>query len=136
MASVLANIEDAFPASDNDLDKELSRVLVYLNAPTVVQKTLALMEKQYGEDPLAAAELVNGDAVASVFDWRDSDSGSDATGTRAARSDDGLRPFRSTLQPALAALWYYAFATRCRFKFCGAVTAIGDRFGGFVGQAF
>ena len=72
MASVLANIEDAFPASDNDLDKELSRVLVYLNAPTVVQKTLELMEKQYGADLLATAELLKrnpgyGNTIASMI---------------------------------------------------------------------
>ncbi|MFC1757213.1 c-type cytochrome [Planctomycetota bacterium] len=71
-ASVLANIEESFPASDNDLDKELSRVLVYLNAPTVVQKTLALMEQEYISDPLATAALLErnpgyGNTIASMI---------------------------------------------------------------------
>ncbi|MCA9211591.1 MAG: c-type cytochrome [Planctomycetales bacterium] len=57
-SKVLDNIEAEFPSGDNDLDKELSRVLVYLNAPTVVQKTLALMEKDYVTDALATSQLL------------------------------------------------------------------------------
>ena len=71
-ASVLACIEHEFPAADNDLDRELSRLLVYLNAPTVVQKTLALMENDYDTNPLAAADLLErnpgyGKTIASMI---------------------------------------------------------------------
>jgi putative heme-binding domain-containing protein len=46
---VLAQLDDKFPAKDALLNNELSRVLVYLDSPTVITKTLALMQQDQGE---------------------------------------------------------------------------------------
>ncbi|WP_367871433.1 family 16 glycoside hydrolase [Luteolibacter sp. Populi] len=43
-AAVLAKINAAFPADDADLDRELCRVLSYLQAPGIVGRTLSLMD--------------------------------------------------------------------------------------------
>ncbi|GEO06045.1 hypothetical protein AAE02nite_37090 [Adhaeribacter aerolatus] len=40
---VIAYLDSKFPAPTNNLNRDLSKVLVYLGAPTAVQKTLALM---------------------------------------------------------------------------------------------
>lgn len=42
--AVLAKIDAAFPASDADLNRELCRMLCYLQAPGVVGRTLTLMD--------------------------------------------------------------------------------------------
>jgi len=42
--TVLAKIDARFPANDRDLDRELCRMLSYLQAPGVVGRTLALMD--------------------------------------------------------------------------------------------
>lgn len=42
--AVIAQIDPSFPAQDEALDTELCRVLSYLDAPTVVGKTIALMK--------------------------------------------------------------------------------------------
>lgn len=42
-AAVLAKIDAAFPSNDADLDRELCRMLSYLQAPGIVGRTLALM---------------------------------------------------------------------------------------------
>ena len=41
--AVLKHLDDQFPAKDDELDRELCRVLCYLRSPTVVGKTLKLM---------------------------------------------------------------------------------------------
>jgi len=41
---VIAYLDDKFPANDNLLDRELAVLLVHLDAPTAVEKTLALLE--------------------------------------------------------------------------------------------
>ncbi len=42
--AIIANIDPSYPASDEALDTELCRVLSYLDAPTVVSKTIGLMK--------------------------------------------------------------------------------------------
>lgn len=42
--AVLAKIDSAFPSSQADLDRELCRMLSYLQAPGIVGRTLALMD--------------------------------------------------------------------------------------------
>ena len=42
--AVIAKIDKGFPSNDRDLDRELCRMLSYLQAPGVVGRTLALME--------------------------------------------------------------------------------------------
>jgi putative heme-binding domain-containing protein len=42
--AVLAKIDSAFPSNQNDLDRELCRMLSYLQAPGIVGRTLALMD--------------------------------------------------------------------------------------------
>ena len=44
-APVLAQLDKAFPTGDNRLDRDLSQLLAYVNSPTVIDKTLALMKK-------------------------------------------------------------------------------------------
>ncbi len=43
--TVLARIDKAFPTGDDRLDRDLSQLLAYLNSPTVIDKTLVLMNK-------------------------------------------------------------------------------------------
>jgi putative heme-binding domain-containing protein len=42
---VLAQLDKAFPTGESRLDRDLSQLLAYLNSPTVIDKTLALMKK-------------------------------------------------------------------------------------------
>jgi putative heme-binding domain-containing protein len=49
-AKVLAKINDKFPSGDPMLDRELCRLLAYLNAPGVVARTLNLMDAS-GPEP-------------------------------------------------------------------------------------
>jgi putative heme-binding domain-containing protein len=49
VSHVLAQLDDKFPAKDALLNNELSRVLVYLDSPTVITKTLALMQQDQAE---------------------------------------------------------------------------------------
>ncbi|MCA9116526.1 MAG: c-type cytochrome [Planctomycetaceae bacterium] len=58
-AAELARKLDAFyPAKSDDLNRELSRVLVYLNSPTVITKTLKLMEQPYERSTDELSELL------------------------------------------------------------------------------
>ena len=43
--AVLAQLDKAFPVGDIRLDRDLSQLLAYVNSPTVIDKTLALMKK-------------------------------------------------------------------------------------------
>ena len=43
--TVLSRIDKAFPSGDNRIDRDLSQLLAYLNSPTVIDKTLVLMNK-------------------------------------------------------------------------------------------
>ncbi len=56
----IARLNDYFPAPDDDLrvNHELARVLVFLNAPGIVQRCLALMEREYPDQPERTAELL------------------------------------------------------------------------------
>ena len=56
--TILTQIEGLYPSNDMQLDRELSRVLVYLNAPTVVQKTLTLMDQKYDNNLESASDLL------------------------------------------------------------------------------
>lgn len=57
-ARIAKRLDPFYPAESDDLNRELSRVLVYLNSPTVITKTLALMEKEYEQSPEVTAELL------------------------------------------------------------------------------
>ena len=46
-AKIVGELNPSFPGKDHDVNQELARVLVYLNAPGVVQKSLALMDESY-----------------------------------------------------------------------------------------
>ena len=52
---ILSQLAGYFPSRDNALDRELSRLLVYLDSPTVIAKTLSLMKQ---ESPRSAGDLV------------------------------------------------------------------------------
>ena len=52
---ILSQLAGYFPSRDNALDRELSRLLVYLDSPTVIAKTLSLMKR---ESPRSAGDLV------------------------------------------------------------------------------
>jgi putative heme-binding domain-containing protein len=56
--AIARSLDPHYPSGDMYLDRELSRVLVYLNSPTVITKTLALMEKEYEVDHDVTAELL------------------------------------------------------------------------------
>lgn len=50
-ADYVARLDSSYPSGDRRLDRELCQVLVYLNSPTVVAKTVALMNQEpYRED--------------------------------------------------------------------------------------
>ncbi|MDZ4697999.1 MAG: c-type cytochrome [Deltaproteobacteria bacterium] len=49
-SAVIAQVDKYFPSNDKQVDAELSRMLAYLNAPSVVEKTIALMESAEKED--------------------------------------------------------------------------------------
>jgi len=55
---VVAQLDDKFPASEIDLDRELVSLLVYLNSPTIAGKTLKLM---------AADEVTAGEKVSDLL---------------------------------------------------------------------
>jgi putative heme-binding domain-containing protein len=44
-SQLAAYLDGNFPANNNNLDRELSKLLVYLDAPGAVEKTLALLDK-------------------------------------------------------------------------------------------
>jgi putative heme-binding domain-containing protein len=44
-SQLVAYLDGNFPANNNNLDRELSKLLVYLDAPAAVEKTLALLDK-------------------------------------------------------------------------------------------
>ncbi len=48
---IAARLTPHFPSDDSDVNRELARILVYLNAPGVVQKCLDLMAKTYSVQP-------------------------------------------------------------------------------------
>ena len=50
-AEIASALEEHFPSGDNELDRELSRVLVYLDSPVVINEALRLMaeESEAGE---------------------------------------------------------------------------------------
>mgnify|MGYP002844195256 CR=1 FL=1 len=44
-APILVQLDRFFPSKDNRINRDLSQLLAYLNSPTVIDKTLALMKK-------------------------------------------------------------------------------------------
>jgi putative heme-binding domain-containing protein len=58
-AAVTAQLDPAFPSENEELDRELANVLVYLNAPAVVQKSLELMARDYTLPPDATEALLS-----------------------------------------------------------------------------
>jgi putative heme-binding domain-containing protein len=51
-------LDPLYPSKSDAMNRELSRLLVYVNSPTVVDKTLELLEREYKPDPLATAALL------------------------------------------------------------------------------
>ncbi|WP_166820412.1 c-type cytochrome [Thalassoroseus pseudoceratinae] len=59
VASELANkLDPYFPSDDSDVNRELARLLVYLNSPTVITKTLKLMDKPFKPTAEQRADLL------------------------------------------------------------------------------
>ncbi|MCH7729322.1 MAG: c-type cytochrome, partial [Planctomycetes bacterium] len=57
-AAIAKKLDPYFPSTHNELNRELSRVLVYLNSPTVIGKTLELMAKKHEPSKEDIAELL------------------------------------------------------------------------------
>jgi putative heme-binding domain-containing protein len=60
---VIAYLNPKFPAATNELNRSLSKILVYLEAPKAVEKTLALLEKakddqNYQKTFIASSDLI------------------------------------------------------------------------------
>ncbi len=55
---IAARLEPFYPAATNNLNRELSRVLVYLNSSSVVEKTLELMSGEEKQDGFATTDLL------------------------------------------------------------------------------
>ena len=57
-AKLAKHLDPLYPAKSDPLNRELSRLLVYLNSPTVAGKTLTLLEKETKVEPWKIAELL------------------------------------------------------------------------------
>jgi len=55
---IVQRLSPHYPANNDALNRELSRVLVYLNAPTVISKTLKLMQRPAAATSLASSALL------------------------------------------------------------------------------
>ncbi|MDP6929487.1 MAG: DUF1080 domain-containing protein, partial [Planctomycetota bacterium] len=55
---IAADLDAIYPASNQPLNTELARILVYLNAPSVIEKTLALMKTNFVEIQPAWSSLI------------------------------------------------------------------------------
>jgi len=55
---IAQKLDPYYPAESDALNRELSRVLVYLNSPTVITKTLKLMKEAPEPSPQAMSELL------------------------------------------------------------------------------
>lgn len=58
-AALRGEIDDWFPSDDRELNRELCQVLVYLDSPTVVAKTVELMNQPPQRDDIDMGELLN-----------------------------------------------------------------------------
>ena len=56
--SVAMRLDEFYPATGDALNRELSTLLVYLNSPTVITKTIALMEKETEQSAEDMLELL------------------------------------------------------------------------------
>lgn len=61
-AEFLSRLDGAYPSGDRDLDRELCQVLVYLNSPTVVAKTVKLMKQEPYREDIDMGELLTRNA--------------------------------------------------------------------------
>src|SRR5690606_13027502 len=62
-ASLIALLDPAYPSSDNIIDRQLSKLLVHLDAPKVVEKTLAMLynakdDASYQETVTSSSDLI------------------------------------------------------------------------------
>jgi putative heme-binding domain-containing protein len=55
---IAARLDEFYPAASDGLNRELSRVLVYVNSPTVISKTLELMANPREQSPEFTADLI------------------------------------------------------------------------------
>lgn len=65
---ILEDIEQHFPSKDDNVNRELCRLLVYLKSPQVIEKTLALMDvkRKPNENDMAALLARNGGYGGSI----------------------------------------------------------------------
>lgn len=61
---IVANLSPHFPANDYEIDRELSRLLLYLEAPEATVKTVDLLEKVTAEKVVTHAEVLSKEATA------------------------------------------------------------------------
>jgi len=57
-SEIAERFDPHYPAGSDDLNRELSRLLVYLNSPTVITKTLKLLQQPDTRKPQDVAELL------------------------------------------------------------------------------
>ena len=57
-ATFSAALDSSFPSGNNDVDRELCQMLVYLNSPTVVSKAVALMKQERKLEDIDMADLL------------------------------------------------------------------------------
>lgn len=57
--AALQQLDDQFPASDRRVNRELCQMLVYLQSPTVVAKTVQLMQQEPVRDDIDLGDLLN-----------------------------------------------------------------------------
>lgn len=70
---VLKDLDAAFPSGNRNLDRELCQLLVYLDSPTVVAKTVKLMNQPPQREDIDMGELLNrnagyGKAIKAMID--------------------------------------------------------------------
>ena len=56
--AVADQLDKLYPADNDDENRELVRLLVYLNSPTVIGKTLKLMKEPREQTPEEISELL------------------------------------------------------------------------------
>jgi len=70
-SAVIARLDALYPATDPDVNAELCRVLSFLNSPTVVAKTVALMKATRSEDVAYDEEMLerhsNGQSILQMM---------------------------------------------------------------------
>lgn len=61
-SKLIAYLNPLFPSADDEINKLLSRILVYLEAPSIVSKTVALLDKKEAPGMMAGGETATSSA--------------------------------------------------------------------------